>query len=814
MRIDSSTTTILTQRNIKTHHLRIANAEKLGHILTSGLYSDPLTGVIREVLSNAWDAHNRARELGRNPPRPIEVYIDKNTSSLVVSDCGTGVDPMLVPDLVLSLGGSDKDQSNREIGGWGLGFKSPYALASQWNFENRWNGRLTVYLCHMQDLKLSYSVIAEDDTDLPDGMTIRVPIKPDEHNRALMLARYFARWFNASSPGYSEQILVDNELIVGIPWQDDGWTRLPSGYSYRFFDRQSGDEHAPLSPFWPRNSWMENQRGRAQGAMLLVGGVPYVAKDNGATDSIWVHGLAVRCPIGSVDVTPSRDTLRQTERTKRAIAEAANLVEADIVRNLLARVRCASTPIELSTVLSIASSYRDMAQTLVQAVLDQPTPFFKAIKLEGRTGHIYIKKSDHPFDFLARSASAHHHVYVNMIGGIFIRHHELKRSHIRSTYRWGSKSNFTIGEYSAPGHWVEINSATTYLLDDLGKGAAKRIRFCTDDRVSKNATYLACESKTKPLSTVSPAWIGNIIGSSTYATIIPISTLKHDPPAKQTKSKTSSASTTVSVSTVNVANNEIRGFFDPKHDSPVKRDLLTERHVYIESSGHTCSFRRHEGASNRDISISRYEADLIWRALQKINAKLDVFPDLHDARLITIGKSAAQEDVNAASDGWTHLQIAYEAIHAIWKKRATLADVLRRESSDSLPSNAVITALLASRHCTPTLRSHLKALRLGYNISDIYANRHTYLRLDNVRNMEHLWFTASPTVDSHELRELKRSITYLRPLTHWAIFNRVANDDQYRKTTPILPSLIEHYTWLPKLGTSSQPQNSGKENAA
>jgi Histidine kinase-, DNA gyrase B-, and HSP90-like ATPase len=97
-------------------------------LLTTKLYSDPVSAAIREIISNAFDANIEAG----NPNSPIEVYLPtKDDLTLTIKDYGLGMGLDRIRDTYICLGQSNKRNSNDQIGAYGIGSLSPFAVTSQ-----------------------------------------------------------------------------------------------------------------------------------------------------------------------------------------------------------------------------------------------------------------------------------------------------------------------------------------------------------------------------------------------------------------------------------------------------------------------------------------------------------------------------------------------------------------------------------------------------------------------------------------------------------------------------------------------------------
>lgn len=90
------------------------------------IYGNPLLAVVREFFSNAVDANADTGDFSL----PVHVDVTKNVGSTSISfkDLGGGMNPDQIKKNFMSFGGSTKLDSNKQIGGFGIGSKSLYAL--------------------------------------------------------------------------------------------------------------------------------------------------------------------------------------------------------------------------------------------------------------------------------------------------------------------------------------------------------------------------------------------------------------------------------------------------------------------------------------------------------------------------------------------------------------------------------------------------------------------------------------------------------------------------------------------------------------
>ena len=169
----------------------ISNSAAFFQILSSTLYSDQKLAVAREVLCNAWDAHIRAEITDV----PVIVTIDDK--QIIVQDKAYGIAPDRIGPLCGTYGGTDKTNNGNETGGFGLGFKSPFAYTDHFEVVSCHMGTKTIYNISKSSAdKLGKPGITPI-VSLPtseSGLTITIPLKTrDDHNRFIQLFDQIAR---------------------------------------------------------------------------------------------------------------------------------------------------------------------------------------------------------------------------------------------------------------------------------------------------------------------------------------------------------------------------------------------------------------------------------------------------------------------------------------------------------------------------------------------------------------------------------------------------------------------------------------------
>lgn len=211
-------------------------------VLINGLYSNKIRAVIRELSTNAYEAH----QLVNKENVPFDVKLPTRfDNNFVIRDYGPGLseDDILgkmqkkkvvnedgtEEEITVRTGGlyttlfdSTKDNSNEFGGAFGLGSKSPFAYCDNFIVESIYNGVKYCYFCNKDNSGIpSCSLAHSDTTTEPSGLKIKIAaIRGDEWKFAEE-ARYLYKFFKTRPNITGENIIYPSESIVlsGDRWE-------------------------------------------------------------------------------------------------------------------------------------------------------------------------------------------------------------------------------------------------------------------------------------------------------------------------------------------------------------------------------------------------------------------------------------------------------------------------------------------------------------------------------------------------------------------------------------------------------------------
>lgn len=267
--------------------------------LLSNLYNDPELAVIREYTTNALDAHIRVGQTC-----PVDIYLPSRDNPLfVVKDYGVGMSFEDIEFIYSQYGESTKADSNDEAGAFGLGAKAALAIATQFSLTSVKDGMKTTALISKTETGINdIDILPSKPTEEGNGTTITIPVP-----HVTSFLEKVSEFFKYSDPskvlinGHKPDSVLANatKIDVGIPGVEVHTEKNTMSYRDPKF-------------------------------RVIMGNVPYSMTVDEVTDSIKRTGenfdisyvnmsLYIIVGIGDVDLTPSREGLRYTDKTNARI---------------------------------------------------------------------------------------------------------------------------------------------------------------------------------------------------------------------------------------------------------------------------------------------------------------------------------------------------------------------------------------------------------------------------------------------------------------------------------------------------------------
>lgn len=268
---------------------------KAFNILLDGLYTHKIRAVVRELWTNAFDSHIEAGI----EAVPFDVHLPTRLApTFKVRDYGVSMDHQTVMELYTTVFGSTKDTADVAVGAFGLGSKSPFAYTGSFTVIARLDGRKRTYLASMGANGVpSITLMSDVESDEAQGIEVTLPVNPLDINEFHEEARNVALGFDPRPNIDGAEISTPDPTYVA---DDRSWAIYRS----------------------------DDMPGR-QGVYVRQGCVIYPVDDNQVSNILgqvvqrYYGAVVLNVPIGTVSITPSRESIQLDAETKANLFDAA-----------------------------------------------------------------------------------------------------------------------------------------------------------------------------------------------------------------------------------------------------------------------------------------------------------------------------------------------------------------------------------------------------------------------------------------------------------------------------------------------------------
>lgn len=268
-------------------------------------YSDKFKAIVRELTSNAIDAHRQAGNL-----EPIKVYLpDEFDPYFRVVDHGIGMShAFCMNEFMEYSNGSTKSGSNEAIGGFGIGSKSPFAYTDQFTLRSVHDGVCTVYSVFKDEEGLPcIAPLQQTQTDEVNGVEFSVPVEPSD----------FAKFHNAAT---THLVYFEDEVqLFGATITPLNYVQKGAGWGIRQRDKYDSK------------------------ARVVMGGVAYPVEFYQLSSDIrndeTISPLAdmpvdLYLPIGACDIAPNREALLYSDKTSASIEQFLRDIVSEVTADM------------------------------------------------------------------------------------------------------------------------------------------------------------------------------------------------------------------------------------------------------------------------------------------------------------------------------------------------------------------------------------------------------------------------------------------------------------------------------------------------
>ena len=286
-------------------------------IFSKNIYSNPIGSIVREITSNCFDSHIEANV---NAPVVIRKHQDKQTGTYYISffDFGVGMSPDRINKVFSVYFESTKRTNNEQIGGFGLGSKSPLAYKrstgygegeydNSYNIITNYNGVRYTYLIHEGKKCPHITLMDYNTTTENNGTEVQIPVLEKDinsfQNEMLKQLYYFE---NIIFEGFEYEDSYSKEMIY--PMSND--YQIINGKSFLF----RGTDYS-------------------KNIHICLGKVAYPIDYDvlGLESFDYQLSIALKLNVGDVNVTASRESIDYGEATIKMLKNKLEVAKAEII---------------------------------------------------------------------------------------------------------------------------------------------------------------------------------------------------------------------------------------------------------------------------------------------------------------------------------------------------------------------------------------------------------------------------------------------------------------------------------------------------
>jgi hypothetical protein len=345
MRLSNEATPLEAAGALSVRRSSIQTSRKTFRMHIDSIYSDKIGAPVRELASNAFDSHLRASQ-----DRKFFVHCPTLINpSFFVRDFGVGMSDDMMGDVYIVLGLSDKEQTDDEVGMWGLGSKSPFAYADHYNitcYDGQMARHYTFGIAEdgVPNLYLMFQEPCED----PRGVQVGFAVESKDFDA---FKRAIEKVSVAHDGGFESNITLPK--LGDVAFEGDGWRAY----------------HDTASKLGNTTRWYARQ-----------GCVVYpIAAQEVRRPSDYQHKLTfiLDCPIGTVRITPSRESIEYKPEVIAYLNERIDKVEAETILAIVEATKDITSVVEFfATVEKIKPSF--ITQNFTHALTGLTSPSLAA----------------------------------------------------------------------------------------------------------------------------------------------------------------------------------------------------------------------------------------------------------------------------------------------------------------------------------------------------------------------------------------------------------------------------------------------------
>ena len=263
-------------------------------ILSDKIYTNKIAAVIREISTNAYDAHIAAKN-----KKPFDVHLPTALEPFFsVRDYGTGLSHEDCMHVYTTYFMSTKTDSNDFVGALGLGSKSPFCMVDSFTVISYFNGMVRTYSAYKDEEDCpQFALLIEEETNEPNGLEVSLSVERDDIWDFEKEAKEIY--------GYFDDLPNINIKAVAEHARD-----YLNGYTIR-----------------NKNYATDTKWGNTR---CVMGQVCYNLDYHDVDHELSSLDMILYFDIGEINFTPGRETLSLDKKTVKAIKAKLDFVQEDI----------------------------------------------------------------------------------------------------------------------------------------------------------------------------------------------------------------------------------------------------------------------------------------------------------------------------------------------------------------------------------------------------------------------------------------------------------------------------------------------------
>lgn len=285
---------------VSSSQYQVAQSAKIMEMLSSALYSNKIKAVIRELSTNALDAHIMSGNMDKMPDVHLPTY---NNLNFKIRDYGTGLSNEDMNNVYKVYGISNKSHSNDYNGCMGIGSKSPFAYTNSFTAISYYNGVKSIYINSKNTAGIpELNLMHTEPTTEPNGLEVSFAVKYSdvwyfEHEYSEVM-----KWFSTKFNVYKDGQKYDIDTNIQYTFTSEAFNLVDTATAVM------GNVAYPIC-----SSYFDNKTTTNDPVSWYTHG-----KQN-----IYVNmlnaGVLLKFELGEIDFDISREKLQYTDKTINAI---------------------------------------------------------------------------------------------------------------------------------------------------------------------------------------------------------------------------------------------------------------------------------------------------------------------------------------------------------------------------------------------------------------------------------------------------------------------------------------------------------------